>query len=625
MCGIAGSIGRPSAENVRAMIDSMLHRGPDDQHFYEDRRVAFGTARLAIVDIGGGRQPLCNETGTIWVAQNGEIYNSPQLRDELIRYGHSFRSRSDTEAIVHAYEEWGDRFVEHLQGMFAIVLWDTEQSRLILARDRLGIKPLYVWERDRQVFFASELRAFRRLPTFSPSLDPCAIHFYLTLQGAPAPHTFYKDVRGLEPAEIRTYEIDPSSSEVRSSQSKRYWSANDLILAEPRADLTFEKAVEKAEVLLEKTVASHLLADTPIAVFLSGGIDSSLLAALMKRVHQGDVRTLTVGWERRPDSPEDERAIARAVANRLGTQHEEVVISPAKAVDTFDRYISSLDQPSFDGWNTFLVSEAAAKHVKVAMSGLGGDELFLSYSYVRPLLLLQQFETFTSWLPLTIQRTLLLSVLFGTGKRSPRDVAALLSLSLGQRLERVGFSIFSEADKKQLQQPAGFTGCEPAWEWMERKMAGATLERRLISHGLNVYLQAPLLRDIDALSMANSLEVRVPYLDHRWVEFILSLPDPYKYDRGINKRILREIAKRLLPKGVLGPKRGFTVPIESWLRGRLWDRVDHALSKQRIESRGLFRWDRVEELKKDFISSKGRWEPVWSLFVLESWLAHVGS
>ncbi|MGH7856780.1 MAG: asparagine synthase (glutamine-hydrolyzing), partial [Candidatus Binatia bacterium] len=555
MCGIAGKLNLDpaepvAAETVRAMCAALRHRGPDDDGFLFDGPVGMGMRRLSIIDLSTGRQPIRNEDGSVWVVYNGEIYNFPELRRSLEAAGHRFYTATDTEVIVHLYEEHGEDFVERLAGMFAIALWDRRERKLILARDRLGIKPLYYHLDGRRLLFGSEIKAILE-DDVDRDLDLQALHDYLSLNYVPGPRSIFRSIRKLPPAHL----LVCAAGRVRL---RRYW---ELRCSTENAGRPVESLCEELHDLLEDTVRGHLLSDVPVGVFLSGGLDSGSLVALASRVTNGPVRTFSIGFD---DPSYDELAEARAVVRKFGTDHHEMIVRP-DAVTLLPALVRAFDEPFADSSAipVYCVSRLAREHVKVVLSGEGGDEVFGGYEtyaaykiaalYRRlPSLLATQLIPFlVRQLPVSHRRV-------SFDYKAKRFVEkALLPPVDGHFGWKV---IFSEDAKAALYAggPNGFESPIGAWREAYARCGSPEPLTRLQHVDLEIYLPDDILVKADRMSMASSLEARVPYLDHRVVEFAASLPASLKVHGLTKKYLLRRTMAPHLPKRIVnGRKRGF--------------------------------------------------------------------
>lgn len=579
MCGICGIVdpaAAPDLEVVGRMRERLVHRGPDDDGLFSDGPVALAARRLSIIDLHGGHQPIASEDGEVVVVQNGEIYNHRELRAELERAGHRFATACDTEALVHAYEEWGEGFLERLRGMFALAIWDRRQRRLLLARDRFGIKPLYYRHADGRLSFASELKSMLEQPGFSRAIDSRAMAAYLAFNSIPAPLTIFAEARKLAPGHLLRWR----DGEIELRRYARPTPADRGALREGGADLL---AAELREVLRD-SIRAHLVADVPVGVLLSGGVDSGGITALAAEESSEALKTFSIGFE---EAGFDELARARQVAERYGTEHRELVVR-ADAVELLPKLVEAFDEPFGDSsaLPTFLVSELAAGAVKVALSGEGGDELFGGYyTYVADLLaprvgrLAALARPLAEALPSSDARV-------GFDYKAKRFARAAHLPPLERH--HAWKEIFSADARAALLGDA-----EPGWDpvdlYRERyaETAGAEPLARLQDVDLGIYLADDLLVKTDRLSMAHSLELRVPFLDPRVAELALALPTRHKVRGLAKKRLLRRALAPLLPGDVVGGrKQGFSIPIAAWLRGPLEPFAREVLSPATLARQG---------------------------------------
>ena len=613
MCGIAGIAsadrGGLDPAALRAMSAALVHRGPDDAGEALLDGCLLAARRLAIIDLEGGHQPLngCGERVT--VVQNGEVYNHAALRARLEERGHAFRTRSDTEVIVHAYEEWGDAFAERLRGMFAIALWDREQRRLLLARDRFGIKPLFYAAGAGRLAFASELTALAHAPGFSRELDPDAIEAFLAFNSIPAPLSAYRAARKLPPGHL----LDWRGGQVRLS---RYARPAPARAGEERRESVAQLA-EEARERLRDSVRAHLVADVPVGVLLSGGIDSSALTALASELTPGRVSTFSIGFEERSF---DELELARLVARRYGTDHHELVVRP-DAAELLPRIVAAYDEPSGDSsaLPTYLVSELAAGHVKVVLSGEGGDELFGGYqTYVA-----DRVAPVAG--PLARAARPLVERLPAAPGRVPLDykLKRFARAAHLPPLERHhGFKeIFAPELRRELR--AGRSGADPLDLYRARhaETRGAASLARLQDVDLGLYLVDDLLVKTDRMSMAHSLEARVPFLDPAVADLALALPTRLKVRGWSTKRLLRRAVAPLLPDAVAsGPKRGFSIPAAAWLRGPLLPFAREVLSADAVRAQGVLDPATVTRvLERHATGAEDLSRQLWGLMALTLW------
>jgi asparagine synthase (glutamine-hydrolysing) len=576
MCGICGlaaldGAGPVDGRLLAAMNAALVHRGPDDEGTLLDGPVGLAARRLSIIDVAGGHQPIANEDGTVHVVQNGEIYNYRELRDDLAARGHRFATHCDTEVLVHLYEERGPRFVEVLRGMFAVAVWDAARRRLLLARDRYGIKPLYWRAGGGTLAFASELKALLRDPGFSREVDLDALEAFLAFNSIPAPLTIFRDARKLPPGHLLTWE---PGGEPRVERYARPAPADaGAVRREPAGELAAELRER-----LRDSVRAHLVADVPVGVLLSGGVDSSALAALAAESSDERVRTFSIGFEERSFNELDR---ARLVAQRFGTDHHELVVRP-DASELLPRLVDAFDEPFADSsaLPTYLVSQLAAEHVKVVLSGEGGDELFGGYfTYVADLLAPRVGWAAAAARPL-IER------LPSSSRKVPLEYRAK-RFARGARLpplerHHAWKEIFSPEARAELLAAGDGRRHDPLDLHRARyeETAGAEPLARLQDVDLGIYLADDLLVKTDRASMAHSLEARVPFLDPAVTDLALALPTRHKV-RGLSKkRLLRRAVAPLLPREILrAPKQGFSIPAAAWLRGPLEPFAREVLSR----------------------------------------------
>ena len=611
MCGIAGIMsfnGRPvSSEEMSAMCTAMVHRGPDDEGFYIGPGVGLGMRRLSIIDLQTGRQPVHNEDGTVGVVFNGEIYNFRDLRRKLEQRGHVFSTATDTEVIVHLYEDFGPHCVEHLRGMFAFALWDGRRRQLLLARDRLGIKPLYYAEIAGRLLFASELKAILQLPEVARSLNWRAVSHLFTGLTTPPAESIIEGVRKLEPGHFLL------ASPGKAPQIERYWE----VRFEPDYSRSEEDYAEELRERLEESIALHLVSDVPLGAFLSGGIDSSSVVATMARLAPGPVKTFSIGFLERDFN---ELGYARLVAKRFGTDHHELILEP-NVVDILEDLAWHLDEPFGDpsAIPTFMVSKLAADYVTVVLSGDGGDELFAGYDKH----LVEGRERSFRFVPARIRRLLgLLSRLMPEGMRG-RNLLRHFSLPEVERcLDNV--TLFRLEDKQRLFRKEAFerlSHYDPfRLEAEELKHGDGHWLTRLQSLDLKRYLPLDILTKVDRMSMAHSIEARVPLLDHKLVEFAATIPPELRLRNGTTKYIFKRALRGLLPDEIIDrPKRGFGVPLGRWFRGQLGDFVRDLLLSETSRRRGIFNTAYIEQLVHQHEKGRERDIQLWTLISFELW------
>jgi asparagine synthase (glutamine-hydrolysing) len=567
MCGIVGVFGRSDPQTVGAMLASLVHRGPDDGFQVGGVDFTMGVRRLSIVDVAHGRQPLSNERGTVWACQNGELYNFPTVRPELEARGHQFVTRTDTELIPHLYEEYGSKFAVHLDGMFAVAVWDDTEKRGVLVRDRMGKKPLYYWQHDGALYFASELKALLRIPGFERRINLTAVHHYLSYKNVPNPSAIFEGVSMLPPAHQLLFR--PGHSPVVS----RYW-APDFSENPESSAMTDDEIAERLTDLLRQSVRRRLMSDVPIGFFLSGGIDSSLLTALAAEQSSTAVTTftLTYGADSTTSGKDADRTWARWVAERYATDHHEEIVEFGHFPDTIQDILRAFDEPFAGTVSTFFLSRLIARHVKVALSGDGADELFGSYRSHR-----------------LAQPEYLAAVAVG---RDPLEDWAW----------RADLLVLSEEEKADLYAKdvmlalRGISTTEHLRQTFSTLTAQDPLNR-ILEAEFGTLLPDQVLTFVDRLSMAHSVEIRAPFLDTRVVEFVSGISGWRKLQPGHTKRLLKNVAAQYFPDEMVHrPKEGFVMPLTDWILAGLEDYVRDTLSAPRLARHGLFRPERVHAL-----------------------------
>jgi len=605
ICGIATPGGSPDPDRLATMSAALVHRGPDSAGEHLDGPVALAARRLSIIDLAGGDQPIANEDGSCVVVQNGEIYNSPELRRELERAGHRFRSHCDTETIVHLYEEHDLDFARRLRGMFAVAIWDARRRRLVLARDRFGIKPLYYRHTQGELAFASELRA---LPRGEIDLD--ALEAFLAFNSIPAPYSIFRETRKLTAGHVLVWEEDGRIAIDRYARPAP--AAAEDVLAADEAELA-----EELRARLRDSVRAHLLSDVPVGVLLSGGVDSAALAALAAQESGEPVHTFTIGFEQRSF---DERADARRVAERYGTDHHELLVHPDPTL-LLPALADAFDEPFADSsaLPTYLVSELAARNVKVALSGEGGDELFGGYYTYAADLLADRLAPLARLARPVVERLPTSTSKASFDYKAKRFVRAA---HLPPLERHHGWKeIFSAEARAEL------TGRDAAFDPVDvyraryRETEGADELARLQDVDLGVYLADDLLVKTDRASMAHSLEARVPFLDPVVTNLALALPARHKV-RGLSKKVLlRKAVAPLLPREVVhGRKRGFSIPAAAWLRGELEPFARETLSADTLRRQGFFRPEAVSRLVGEHVAGvEDRSRQLWGLLAFTLW------
>lgn len=588
MCGIYGIVSlsgnqTPDPESIRRMAAVSVHRGPDDEGAYFGEKIAFGMRRLSIIDVGGGHQPLSNQEQTIWVVCNGEIYNFRELRGRLRDLGHVFTTKSDSEVIIHAYVEYGDRFVDHLDGMYGFALWDAVKRRLVIGRDRVGIKPLYYHDDGQRLIFASEAKAILQVPGVQTELDPVGLHHYLSLGYAPAPHSMFKGIQKLPAAS--TMVIEGGKTRIES-----YWSLPDAI-DESRDEREW---VAELKAGLERAVVSQMVSDVPIGAFLSGGVDSSAVVGFMARHSDQPIRTYSIGFDSSGAGKlYNELPYARQVSGIYGTDHKEIVVRP-DVVDLLPKLLWQMDEPVADSAfiTTFLVAGFARQDVTVILSGVGGDELFGGYFRY----LSEHYARYYRMIPKAIRDSLVKPL----AKRLPADRhSPLLNLSrlarsfllscdlpLEERYQNF-VGVFGDKTLSGLLLDGNGVRNNALTEAFESSYKGDSI-RTLFEVDLRTQLPDDLLLLTDRMTMATSLECRVPLLDQALVELAARMPSTLKIRGRELKYVLKKALADMLPPDILHrKKRGFGAPMGAWIKKELAPLVKHLLSRESVEHRAL--------------------------------------
>jgi len=623
MCGIAGVIYADPRRTVewavlKAMADAIAHRGPDAEGYFRAQGIGLAHRRLSIIDLDGGAQPVGNEDGSIQVVFNGEIYNFQQLRNELLAKGHCFKTRSDTEVLVHLYEEVGEELVTRLRGMFAFAIWDDKRRRLMLARDRVGLKPLYVYHDADKLLFGSELKAILAHPQVDRAIDPRAIEDYLAFGMIPGERAIFRRARKLPPGHVLTVESDTFDSTPR-----RYWQFR----IEPDHNTTVAEWQEALEAKISETVQAHRIADVPVGAFLSGGLDSSVMVASQAGLSDTPVQTFSIGFH---EAQFSELPYARQIAERYGTQHREQVITP-EAAGILDDLVHYYDEPFADSSAipTLWVSRLARQSVKVVISGDGGDEAFGGYARyahdLREAWLRQRIPGVmrraalgplgtiwpkADWLPKFLRaKTLLTNVALD----APAAYANTLSLSrLPMRRRIMADDLLAELDGHSPEQ----TICQHFAMVSPGDPLGG-----MITADVNTFLPDDFLTKVDRASMSCGLEVRPPLVDHELLELAARIPSQYKVRRGEKKWIFKQVYQDRLPPGMTQrPKQGFEIPIDAWLRGPLRSVFESTALSANSAVSTLLNQGVVRRIYRQHTAQVGRHGNVlWSILVLAAW------
>jgi len=620
MCGIAGVVGslRTQRATLGSMNDALRHRGPDGEGYVWSDDVGLAMRRLAIIDVAGGDQPIYNEDGSVCVVYNGEIYNFLEQRQELEKRGHHFATNSDTEVIVHAYEEHGVECLEHLWGMFALALWDAREHRLLLARDRLGKKPLvyYADSSGGGLAFASELQALLAHPSVPREIDPRAIDDYLTYLYVPAPTTAYRQIKKLPPGHRLVWQAGRITVEP-------YWS----VQFSEKLRISEQEAVEQFGALLRDAVRRRLIAEVPLGAFLSGGMDSSSVVAEMAELSTARVKTFSIGFGERDF---DELSYARQVARHFDTDHHELVVEP-RALDILPTLVRHYGEPYGDSSAipTYYVAQMTRQHVTVALNGDGGDEVLAGYERHWGARIAARYDTIPRFVRHGLIRPLVPLVPEPRQRRAflrraKRFMAAAHLSPVDRYLHWVGAFSASQKSALYTQEFASSLGGNQSVHWLRDALASEPLldpVDAVLRADTLLYLPEDLLAKVDIASMANSLEARSPFLDHRVVELCAALPSSYKLHGRTSKWLLRRLMQDRLPPEILTrPKMGFGVPVGEWLRGELRPLLQDTVLSSVALNRGYFHHQAVQSLVDDHLSRRvDHTAHLWALLMLELW------
>jgi asparagine synthase (glutamine-hydrolysing) len=626
MCGICGFWSRSErlTESVlQRMNERITRRGPDGEGRYFDGKVGLAMRRLAIIDLAGGQQPIFNEDHSVAVVFNGEIYNYRELRSQLVKAGHRFATNSDTEVIVHLYEEHGLDAPKFLEGMFAFALWDIRRRRLVLARDRLGVKPLFIADVPAGVLFGSEIKSLLATQLVPTDIDYQAVDEFLAYTFIPLPRSIYKAIQKVPPGAVVAIDADGAR------QTYRYWDVPDV----PAHSLSDAEWLTRCETALQEAVRSHLVSDVPVGAFLSGGLDSGVMVAMMAKALDRPVETFTVGFSHAGSSFLDERAYARTLAKRYNLIHHEIEVEP-RVEDIVDEIVDAFDEPFADDSviPSYYVSKIAGEKVKVALTGLGGDELFAGYRRHLGAVLGDKYANVPRWLREWLIHPLVHCL---PDSRNSSDVIDHLKrFARGAAKNAAGRyqdSMAAASGKERLGLYRPEIAAQTAEDVTESIVAarftagthGGSLKRAMRTD-LGMYLVDDILTLTDRLSMWHSLELRVPFLDHRFVELMQTVPDALKLRGTTQKYLLKKIAERWLPAEMIyHRKQGFEAPMGYWLRGPLLPYFDSVVNRQSVEAGGIFNYDAIRLLREQHLTRKRKNSKIlFSLMMFFLWQRH---
>lgn len=614
MCGICGFTGRPDKDVLKRMADAIFHRGPNEEGFYSDGKVNLGIRRLSIIDLKTGQQPVHNEDKGIWTVFNGEIYNFYTLRKELEQKGHEFYTdHSDTEVIVHMYEEYGDDFINRLNGMFAIALWDKNKEKLILIRDRMGVKPLFYTLVNGTLIFGSEIKSILSHPDYVRDINYDAVYHYFTFKNIPAPLTAFKGIYSLLPGEMLIF----SNGKIAS---KKWWK----IQFNENENYDEEFVKEKILLLLEDATRLRMVSDVPFGAYLSGGVDSSSVVALMTRFTDKPVKTFSLGYEGELKNKEADLYYARKVSKAYKTEHYEYIMSHQELIDDIENVIGAFDQPFSGTISTYFLSKIIKQHVKVALSGDGADELFGSYLSHRTAQPMYHFNR--------LYERIITNSLTDDEKNlfalcDMKFLKDLYNKSEGDEIRwRYNLYLFSDAEKQNLLTDYFKSRLNniSSFDLVRKKFNKLTSKNplnRILEMEWNTQLPDQVLAFVDFLSMAHSVEIRSPFLDYRLVEFAAAIPGGMKIKNGNVKDILKKSVEGLLSDGITKrPKEGFVLPVFDWMVERLKDYSMDVLSDKKLKRHDLLNTEAVKDILQDYHSgNRNNAGKVWNLMMFQLW------
>jgi len=614
MCGIIGGLNVGDRKLLHQMCNNLIHRGPDDEGIFDEKNIGLGVRRLSIIDVDGGKQPISNETQDIWTVFNGEIYNYKEIKHDLIKKGHKFQTDSDTETIVHAYEEYGLDFVKILRGMFAIAIWDHCQKKIILVRDRVGIKPLYYWIKENKLLFSSELKALLECDEIELSINENAINDYLSFLYVPPPKTIFQNIYKLLPGEILIFNQNGQHT------TQTYW---DIEFSNNQ--YTEEEYTKKLRRLLEESIDLRMVSDVSVGVLLSSGLDSSIVATLASKKSSYEINTYTVGFEDAEDESYNELKESKEFAEKIGTNHNEIIVNSQDALKQLDNVIWQLDEPFGNPTTTlnYIISEFASRSSKVVLSGVGGDEMFGGYPKYKALKIFENY----SKIPNSIIKNLNVLVqklpdLSGENiVKAKRFFGSWKKDQIEQYISLVSY--FSDKEKEKIignRNKSYVDEIKKMFTQAEKQKAKDFFQKMFYVE-CKSYLPNNILEYTDKTSMAVSLETREPLLDHKIVEFAANIPFNLKIKKGSTKYILKQAVKDIIPKEVLNrKKRGFTPPLINWLNKNIEELESKYISKNKIKERGIIEYNEIEKLFTHFKEGKKQnYMKIWSIICLEAW------
>lgn len=615
MCGICGIVNRNSAitatlADIKQMNDQIIHRGPDAEGVYVHQNIALGHRRLKIIDLEGGIQPMFNQDKSIVVVFNGEIYNFKQIRKQLETKGYQFQTNSDTEVIIHAYQEYGDDCVNHFRGMFGIAIYDLRSNKLFLIRDRLGIKPIYYYLDDSQLIFSSEIKPILKHIDEAPKVHTPSLDFYMSVGYVPGEDTLFHNIKKLKPGHTLVLQDN-------NIQIKEYWDLQNT----KQKDVTFSQALEEFEAIFDESVKLRMVSDVPLGAFLSGGLDSSAIVASMSQLSDKPVKTFSVGYKNEPKA--NELGYAKIVAEHFKTEHHEYILEPLDFFDSLDILLEHTEEPIIESAAVALyqLSKLAKEHVTVILSGEGGDEILAGYPLHQITPKVNRLQKIVKLVPQFVKERIASSLLSSEKKTKYWD---WINLPVEQRYQSISNDVTLGIKQNLYQSPLLLDSHNETSDYYQQlfeKMTHGTELRKMTYSDIKSWLPDDLLVKADKMTMAASLELRVPLLDHKLLEYATSLPDKYRLKGKQGKHLLKKLMEKTLPDEIIyRKKQGFPVPLASWFRTTLFDKTKEILLDPRTLARGYFKNGYVEQiLQRHKEGNEDLSRRIFALLNLELW------
>ncbi len=615
MCGICGIINRDPdchivESDIKRMNDQIIHRGPDADGIYLNKNIAFGHRRLKIIDLEGGIQPMFNNEKTVTIVFNGEIYNFREIRKELTEKGYIFRTESDTEVIIHAYTEYGENCVQYFRGMFAIAIYDSRLNKILLIRDRIGIKPVYYYLDEHILVFSSEIKPILKTIKNDTSVHLPSLDFYMSVGYVPGENTLFSDIKKLEAGHILTLQNNKINI-------RQYWNLSDT----PCSNVSFEQSLQEFDELFKESVKMRMISDVPLGAFLSGGLDSSAIVSAMSRISQSKVKTFSVGYKNEPES--NELGYAKIVADYFNTEHHEYILEPISFFDSLDVLLNYTEEPIVESAAIALyqLSKLAKEHVTVILSGEGGDEILAGYPLHQITSKIEKLHTMSKFIPQFIKNRIESSL-----NRSEKAMKYWdwINLPVSERYQSISNDVTFSIKEKFYQSDVFLDNHKDTVNYYKNlyaQMSQGTRLRKMTYSDIKSWLPDDLLVKADKMTMAASLELRVPLLDHKLLEYATALPDNFRLRGSQGKFLLKKLMEQYLPQKIIyRKKKGFPVPIASWFRTTLFDKTKEILLDPVSINRGYFKKSYIESiLIKHKQGTEDHSRRIFSLLNLELW------